>query len=239
MVLVSEGVLAPGSAISTDKSVLAPAADILGYHVDCTAATIRPRDRAIDKLFFVLFIFDNAEPQPLVLWQCIASLVNMYSHHVIRGMRPFVAALIHMTYRASGHHNQRTTATSSAAFALEMWRAAIILLVRGKSNMSICLAEYFSAVVRLALSFMESDFGCEPMAVGSWLIRFSDRALTLLDYSFVTIFYYERSSFSNSAGIPWSFIIPPSHQRSSRAPIFSTTGHSFISVGKTLGPLHG
>eukprot|EP01036_Dinobryon_divergens_P035870 gene35870-46562_t len=42
VVLVSEGVLAPGSAISTDKSVLAPAADILGYHVDCTTATIRP-----------------------------------------------------------------------------------------------------------------------------------------------------------------------------------------------------
>ena len=138
VVLVSEGVLAPGSAISLDKSVLAPAADILGYHVDCTAATIRPRDRAIDKLFFVLFSFDSAEPQPLVLWQCIASLVNMYSH-VIRGMRPFVAALIHMTCRASGHHNQRAAATSSAVFALEMWRAAVVLLVANRSCLSVSL----------------------------------------------------------------------------------------------------
>eukprot|EP01036_Dinobryon_divergens_P034929 gene34929-45208_t len=138
VVLVSEGVLAPGSAISKDKSVLAPAADILGYHVDCTTATIRPRDRAIDKLFFVLFSFNSAEPQPLVLWQCIASLVNMYSH-VIRGMRPFVAALIHMTCRASGHHNQRATATSSAVFALEMWRAAIVLLVGNRTCLSVSL----------------------------------------------------------------------------------------------------
>ena len=69
VVLVSEGVLAPGTAISTEKSVLASATDILvGYHVDCSTATIRPKDRAIDKLFYVLFSFDCSFPQPLVLW---------------------------------------------------------------------------------------------------------------------------------------------------------------------------
>ena len=51
VVLVSEGVLAPGTSISTEKSVFASSADILGYHVDCLAVTIRPKDRAIDKLF--------------------------------------------------------------------------------------------------------------------------------------------------------------------------------------------
>ena len=49
VVLVSEGVLAPGTAISTEKSILASATDILGYHVDCSTATIRPKDRAIDR----------------------------------------------------------------------------------------------------------------------------------------------------------------------------------------------
>ena len=48
---MSEGVLAPGTAISTGKSVFASSADILGYHVDFLAVTIRPKDRAIDKLF--------------------------------------------------------------------------------------------------------------------------------------------------------------------------------------------
>jgi hypothetical protein len=64
VVLVSEGVLAPGTAISTEKSVLASSTDILGYHVDCLAVTIRPKDRAIDKLFYVLFSFSCSDRQP-------------------------------------------------------------------------------------------------------------------------------------------------------------------------------
>ena len=95
VVLVSERVLAPGTAISTEKSVLASSADILGYHVDCQVSTIRPKDRAIDKLFYVLFSFSCSDRQPLVLWQCLSSLLNMYSH-VIRGMHPFVAPIIYM-----------------------------------------------------------------------------------------------------------------------------------------------
>jgi hypothetical protein len=65
VVLVSEEFLAPGTAISTEKSVLALRADILGYHVDCLAVTtIRPKDRAIDKLFYVLFSFSCSDRQP-------------------------------------------------------------------------------------------------------------------------------------------------------------------------------
>ena len=66
VVLVSEGILAPGTAIST----IASSVDILGYQVDCLAVTTRPKDRAIDKLFYVLFSFSCSDWQPLVLWQC-------------------------------------------------------------------------------------------------------------------------------------------------------------------------
>jgi hypothetical protein len=119
LVIVSEGVLAPGLAISRKRvSSFPPWISLLGYHVNWQSATIRPQDRAIDKLFFVLFSFCCSDPQPLVLWQCLSSLVNMYSH-VIRGMRPFVAAIIHMTCRASGHHNQRACASAWATFALK------------------------------------------------------------------------------------------------------------------------
>lgn len=138
VVRISEGVLAPGSAISVEKSVLASSADILGYQVDCISATIRPKDRAIDKLFFVLFSFDCANPQPLVLWQCLSSLVNMYSH-VIRGMRPFVATIIQMTCRAEKHHNRRERPSASAVFAIDMWRAAIVLLVTNRTSLSVPL----------------------------------------------------------------------------------------------------
>ena len=145
VVLVCEGVLAPSAAISTDKSVLAPATDILGYYVDCSAATIRPKDRAIDKLFYVLFSFNCADSQPLVLWQCLASLVNMYSH-VVRGMRPFVAAIIHMTCRSAGHHNKRAKATAAAVFAIEMWRAAVTLLIADRACLSVPLDLYLLAL---------------------------------------------------------------------------------------------
>ena len=110
----------PGHGNLHGKSVLASSVDILGFHVDCLAVTIRPKDRVIDKLFYVLFSFSCSDRQPLVLWQCLSSLVNMYSH-VIRGMRPFVAPIIHMTCRASGHHTQRTRASASASFAIVMW----------------------------------------------------------------------------------------------------------------------
>ena len=138
VIRVSEGILAPGSAISVEKSVFAPSADILGYQVDCTSANIRPKDRAIDKLFFVLFSFDHADLQPLVLWQCLSSLVNMYSH-VVRGMRPFVSAITHMTCRAEKHHNHRERASPSAVFAIEMWRAAVVLLITDKTCLSVSL----------------------------------------------------------------------------------------------------
>jgi len=138
VVRISEGVLAPGSAISVEKSVFASSAEILGYQVDCISATIRPKDRAIDKLFFVLFSFDGADPQPLALWQCLSSLVNMYSH-VIRGMRPFVAAIIQMTCRAEKHHNRRERPSASAMFAIDMWRAAVVLLVTNRTCLSVSL----------------------------------------------------------------------------------------------------
>ncbi len=138
VVRISEGVLAPESAISVEKSVFASSADILGYQVDCIPATIRPKDRGIDKLFFVLFSFDCSDPQPLALWQCLSSLVNMYSH-VIRGMRPFVAAIIQMICRAEKHHNRRERPSASAVFAIDMWRAAIVLLVTNRTCLSVSL----------------------------------------------------------------------------------------------------
>ena len=41
-----------------------------------------------------------------------------------------------MTFRASGHHNQRALASASAVFAIEMWRAAVVLLVADHARLS-------------------------------------------------------------------------------------------------------
>jgi hypothetical protein len=57
-------------------------------------------------------------------------------------MRPFVAAIIQMTCRAGKHHNQRERPSASAVFAIDMWRAAIVLLVTNRTCLSVSLDIY-------------------------------------------------------------------------------------------------
>ena len=82
--------------LSVKKYVFSQTAEILGILVNCTEGTVRPKDKkALDKLCFVLFSIDIEAPQSLQYWQCVSSLVNLYSPS-IRGMRPFVSAINHM-----------------------------------------------------------------------------------------------------------------------------------------------
>ena len=50
---IIRGVLGPTGL--SEKNVHAQVADILGILVDCTKGTLRPKDKAIEKLFFVAF----------------------------------------------------------------------------------------------------------------------------------------------------------------------------------------
>lgn len=61
--------------------------------------TVRPKDRAIEKMFYLLFSIDTRAPQPLRYWQCISSILNLYAPTLL-GMTPFVALIIHMTHKA-------------------------------------------------------------------------------------------------------------------------------------------
>ena len=47
------------------ENVHAQVADILGILVDCTKGTLRPKDKAIEKLFFVAFSVDLTKRLPL------------------------------------------------------------------------------------------------------------------------------------------------------------------------------
>ncbi len=104
---ISEGVLAPGSAISTEKSKFASSANILGYQVDCISATIRPKDRAIDKLVFAFFLVSIAPTPPtatrfmavpIISGQYVfprdtghaASRCSDYSNDLSRGKAPLI-----------------------------------------------------------------------------------------------------------------------------------------------------
>ena len=122
--------------LSVKKNVFSQAAEILGIWVNCVDETVRPKDKALDKLFFVLFSIDIDEPQSLQYWQCLSSLANLYSPF-LRGMRPFVAAINHMTRKATLVHTAK--ATPSAAFAVAMWRAAIILCMADPDALAVSI----------------------------------------------------------------------------------------------------
>ena len=127
--------------LSVKKNVFSQTAEILGYHVDFTAATVRPKTGAIEKLFFVLFCVTPSEPQTLRYWQCLASLVNMYSM-VVKGMRPFVAQIIAMTGRTTEYRKQG--ATPSALFEIQLWRAAIVIAILDPTQMAVPLRTFIA-----------------------------------------------------------------------------------------------
>ena len=136
----TKGPIGP-TAIEHDKDVFAQVAEILGYHIDMLTATIRPRDKALDKLFFVVFNFNFLVAQPLVVWQCLSSLVNMYSH-VLRGLRPFVSPILRMVKICGSRPHSKAIATASTIFAIEIWRAAMIIVARNRTALSVPL-DYF------------------------------------------------------------------------------------------------
>ena len=138
---IIRGVLGP-TGLSEKKNLHAQVADILGILVDCTKGTLRPKDKAIEKLFFVAFSVDLTKRLPLTYWQCIQSLPNLYST-VMHGMRPFVAALTSMTKRT--HASRPMHATTSARFAMEMWRAVLAVAIRDPDSVSIPIEQYIGA----------------------------------------------------------------------------------------------
>ena len=120
----------------------AQVADTLGILIHCTKGTLRPKDEAIEKLFFVAFSRDLATQLPLSHWPCIQSLTNLYST-VMHGMRPFVAALTSMTKRT--HAPRPMHATASARFAIEIWRAILAVAIRDPESVSIPIDQYIGA----------------------------------------------------------------------------------------------
>ena len=132
------GVLGP-DGVSVKKNVLAQKAEILGILVDYTTGTVRPKDRAIEKLFYLLFSIDIRAPQPLRYWQCLASITNLYAPVMI-GMTTFVTPIIHMTHKA--HGSRKTSATPNARFAIEIWRVVIVRAIVHPEACAVPIAMY-------------------------------------------------------------------------------------------------
>ena len=127
---------------SVQKNVHSQTTEILGILINLPTATMRPKDNAIEKLFYVLFSVDAALPQPLAYWQCLASLANLYSQ-VLHGMRPFVAPLIRMTHKE--RNNRPRKANANAQFAIKIWRTIIVMAYVHPLSVAITIQEYLGA----------------------------------------------------------------------------------------------
>jgi len=147
---VIRGVLG-AEGLSVKKNVFSQTAEILGILVDFTKGTLRPKNKAIEKMFYLLFSIDARMPQPLRYWQCLASITNLYAQTMI-GMLPFVAPIIHMTHR--GHRCRRTAATPNAQFAIEIWR---VVIIRAMANPDAC-------AMPIAI-YLQTQFGWLPYIV--------------------------------------------------------------------------
>ena len=132
------GTLGP-DGLSIKKNVHSQRAEILGILIDFTTGTMRPKDKGLEKLFYVLFSVDISQPLPLKYWQCLASLTNLYSH-VIHGMRPHVSPILHMTHRA--HENRPAKAPASTRFAIEIWRAVITVAILDPEAIAVPINSY-------------------------------------------------------------------------------------------------
>jgi hypothetical protein len=129
--------------LSVKKNVFAQVAEILGILVDYTTGTVRPKDKAIEKMFYLLFSINAEEPQPLRYWQCIASITNMYAQTML-GMTAFVSPLVHMTHR--GHRSRRVAATPNARFAIEVWRVVIVRAILNPASCAIPIEMYLQVI---------------------------------------------------------------------------------------------
>lgn len=131
-----DNVFGPGK-VALEKSVLPSLqAEVLGWWIDLENGSIRPSDKGIRKLMFVFFSVDNtASHWSLEMCQVLASLAQRYSQ-ALMGMRPFVQPFHQL---CSGPPSKWRCVSGKARFAVEMWRACLILLFINKESMSVSL----------------------------------------------------------------------------------------------------
>ena len=129
--------------LSEKKYAHAQIVEILVILVDCTKGTLRPKYKAIEKLFFVAFSADLSKRHPLSYWQCIQSLTNLFST-VMHGMGPFVAAITSIPY-AQTRHDRCTQLPASARLAMKMWRTVLPVAIRDPDSVSIPIDQYTGA----------------------------------------------------------------------------------------------
>jgi hypothetical protein len=109
-------------ALAKDNTIPTQAVDVIGWRVDLKEESIRPNDKGLRKLFFVLFgiIDSEAKYWPLVHVQVLSSLFERYSMAII-GMRAFITPINTMlSHDPDKHPNTLRKVSAAAKFCVVM-----------------------------------------------------------------------------------------------------------------------
>ncbi len=115
--------------LNVEKSSKLPSltGEWIGWYMDLDTVTVRPNDKAIDKLMFVFYVVIDVEAEHWDLHhvQAVVSLSIRYSK-ALRGMRCFTQPFVKMLRGVDRKSNAKRIVTEEAKFAVHVWRAVIL-----------------------------------------------------------------------------------------------------------------
>jgi hypothetical protein len=135
-------------ALAADNTTPCMACDVIGWRIDLSRESIRPNDKGLRKLFFVLFVVIDSEAKhwPLVHIQVLSSLFERYSMAII-GMRAFITPINTMlSHNPDMHPNTQRKVSAAAKFCVVMWRAVTLIMLVNPDALSVPISTVVQSV---------------------------------------------------------------------------------------------
>jgi hypothetical protein len=182
-------------ALASDNTTPTMEVDVIGWRIDLNKETIRPNDKGIRKLFFVLFVLVDNEAKywPLVHVQILSSLFERYSMGII-GMRAFITPINSLlSHNPNLHPDSPRKISAKARFCVIMWRAVTQILLVNPDALSVPIS---SVVKSVGLTV---DYHATTDAANSiGLVVYSDLGELVLVTSYKLPFSAVESKYQNA-----------------------------------------
>jgi hypothetical protein len=217
-------------ALAADNTTPCMACDVIGWRIDLSRESIRPNDKGLRKLFFVLFVVIDSEAKhwPLVHIQVLSSLFERYSMAIV-GMRAFVTPLYALlSHDPNADPNCKRRVSAAARFCVVMWRAVSLIMIMDPDALSVpirSVEESFS---------MSPDYRTTTDAANSiGVVVFNKLSEVVLVTSYKLPFSATSSSFQNAKefmGLLLALILIKINFNPARGTTFALTGDNITSL---------